>query len=517
MRTVYSTAIGLTSEDDTRSAMNQLSAWVAGWYKRRGIVFVAPSFTEPGSHAVEPADRHQLRSTVFARAGDPHTRLLELDWHYPDDYDRGLAWSIRIRMLSAPGSTIFALQLGILGTRFLILPASIKLGPPRIVRSLTSLPTATLAGYPYDSHPQLLRADAVEAFCGSLLDPMRSVPVVLVSRDLASERPLVEVDRLASGLAGLMRVYELSDKWAAFRLTEELGKAFSCYAGATRVYWPGLSLRDDPFKHPSWMPWRLKELRHTDDLSSQLFALGAEASAFRLFEPPEIASFRRQVEDEERATRRTQSSADSERLLEDLIDTEDKLRKAEADLDELRSENRTLRENLSAMAGAPSPSLEAPQDPVEDDGSDEPGSVADAVAAARQQATHSEFLPSALESARSSPYRTPTRALQALQAIEEVARLWAAGLAGGRNPGPIRALFRDRGFDYKDDISQTSRNKWGGEYVATYNGQEVDISPHITIGAKQADTCLSIHMHWDKPTRKVVIAHVGRHKTNTKT
>src|SRR5690606_21689843 len=107
------------------------------------------------------------------------------------------------------------------------------------------------------------------------------------------------------------------------------------------------------FKHPSWMPWRLKELRHTDDLSSQLFALGAEASAFRFFEPPEITSFRRQVEDEERATRRAESSTDSERLLEDLIDTEGKLRKAEADLDELRSENRTLCENLSAMAGAP--------------------------------------------------------------------------------------------------------------------------------------------------------------------
>lgn len=78
-------------------------------------------------------------------------------------------------------------------------------------------------------------------------------------------------------------------------------------------------------------------------------------------------------------------------------------------------------------------------------------------------------------------------------------------------------LFRQRGFEYKDDISATSRGKWGDEYTAKYNGQTIDVSPHITIGAKQADTCLSVHMYWDKESKKVVIAHVGRHKTNTKT
>jgi hypothetical protein len=41
-------------------------------------------------------------------------------------------------------------------------------------------------------------------------------------------------------------------------------------------------------------------------------------------------------------------------------------------------------------------------------------------------------------------------------------------------------------------------------------------APHITIGAKSPDRCLSIHMHWDEAKRRVVIAHVGRHKTNTK-
>ena len=42
-------------------------------------------------------------------------------------------------------------------------------------------------------------------------------------------------------------------------------------------------------------------------------------------------------------------------------------------------------------------------------------------------------------------------------------------------------------------------------------------SPHIPIGAKQADTCLSIHWAWLKDEKVALVAHVGRHKTNTKT
>ena len=97
------------------------------------------------------------------------------------------------------------------GTQFSIQPASIKLGPPRIVRELTALGSATLGGYPYTSLPQILRAEALDPVCESLLDPKRPFPVVLVSHELGTERPLVDVDRLAAGLAGLMRVYELAD------------------------------------------------------------------------------------------------------------------------------------------------------------------------------------------------------------------------------------------------------------------------------------------------------------------
>jgi hypothetical protein len=519
MRTVYAVSLGLSSRDDSLKASALLSAWIDGWYKRRGIAFQPPPLDQAGASRHEPADGHFFGCSVRSSSEEPQTKLLEIDWRYPDDYDKGLAWTVQIRMLIGSDAATITLQLAVLGTTFSILPANIKLGPPRIVRELTSLPSATLAGYPYSSLPQTVRAEAVDSVCELLLDIRRPFPVVLVSHELVTERPLIDVDRLAGGIAGLMKVYELANKWAAFRLTEEFGKPFSCYAGAIRIYWPGLTLADDPFKHPAWMPWRLHQLTHTDDLAAQLFSAGAEATSYRFFEPSNIAELRNAIETEERQARRTESSDDADQLLEQLIEAEDAVKDLQSQLTLSQSDNRTLRQNLDALLGAPTPARIAPIPEVlrEESEPNEPESVSDAVAAAQEQSKHLVFLESAVESARSSPYRTPTRVLEALEAIDEVAGLWVLGLSGGKSAGPLKNLFRQRGFEYKDDISQTSRGKWGAEYEANYNGQTIDISSHITIGAKQADTCLSVHMYWDKDSKKVVVAHVGRHKTNTKT
>jgi hypothetical protein len=107
--------------------------------------------------------------------------------------------------------------------------------------------------------------------------------------------------------------------------------------------------------------------------------------------------------------------------------------------------------------------------------------------------------------------------LEALSAIDEVAGVWRESIASGRSVGSLRQLFKKKGFDYADDVSQTSKGKWGTQYSAVHEGREIDISPHITIGAKQADSCISVHWGWDRESRKAIIAHVGRHKTNTKT
>src|SRR5690606_36444454 len=115
-----------------------------------------------------------------------------------------------------------------------------------------------------------------------------------------------------------------------------------------------------------------------------------------------------------------------------------------------------------------------------------------------------------------SPYKQSERVLEALQALEEVAALWAHSLDTRESTGSVRSLFEERGFEDAEDISQTTKGKWGDQYTATYDGQELDIAPHITLGPKQPEACISIHWAWHKADEVAIVAHVERHKTNTK-
>lgn len=208
-------------------------------------------------------------------------------------------------------------------------------------------------------------------------------------------------------------------------------------------------------------------------------------------------------------------------MLQDIYDLEDRLKAAEALNTELSRECETLRSNAMSLASGSAwaqsqPLTQATAAPGQPSQST-PETVEEAARTVARSARHLTFLPSAFDSAADSPFRHPDRVKQALEALDEVAAIWAKGLKTGGPVGSLRQLFKQRGFVYADDVSQTSKGKWGDEYRATFEGKDYDISPHITIGAKQADSCLSIHWAWDKERQSALVAHVGRHKTNTKT
>lgn len=121
-------------------------------------------------------------------------------------------------------------------------------------------------------------------------------------------------------------------------------------------------------------------------------------------------------------------------------------------------------------------------------------SVHDDVSEAQRRTTHLVYLDDAFSSAQESPFKQPDKAHSALLAIDDVAKHWAQQLADGPNLGPRKEAFRQRGFEYKEDISQTSEGKWRDECSYTYDGKKTLFAPHITIGAKQPDKCLSVHM-----------------------
>lgn len=520
MRTVYATTLEIGSDEDVLASLGHVGNWIQDWYKRQRLSVDVSGNLAANDLELVPAEHHRLTISHHETSGGD--RLTDLRWEYPDLYDKTLAWVTRISLLRSSIALTFSIDLAVTGVGPMVLPATFRLGSPRVVRDVARLSSVSLAGHPYHLAPELIGAGEVEVLAGELLDVGRPFPVVVVSRTLENDRPLVDAVDLAEQLAGVAKVYELVDKWASFRLTEEVGKPLSCFAGAVRLYWPGLKLSSEPFAHPNLMPWHLENPQTAATSLQRLRSMVLEASAFRQGQPASIVNARLLAQREAREKLRGENTRGVDELLDDQIALEAKLKNAEDHLAELTTEVEILRANSLALTSQaswtaadaiPAEPTEAAAAPAEV----APASIEAAVHRAQTSSKNLLFLPSARESAASSPFRHAERVLEALLAIDEVAAAWARSVATGASVGSLRDQFKQKGFEYADDVSATSKGKWGDQYSANHQGRVIDISPHITIGAKQADSCVSIHWAWDRDERKAIVAHVGRHKTNTRT
>lgn len=521
MRTVYATSLEVRADADVSASLDFVARWIHDWYLRQRLSVDVSDSLVSADLTLVPSEGHQLEVRHHTSGDAPDKRLIDVRWEYPDQYDRSLGWVTRLALLKEPNRLLLSTEVAVTGLQQVVAPASIKFGSPRVIRDIARLRSVSMAGFQYNLAPELIAAEDIELLASELTDPSRPYPIVLVSRRLQDDVPLVDAQDLAERLAGVAKVYELADKWAAFRLTEELGKTLSCFAGAVRLYWPRFSNQADPFAHQAWMPWQLKTANVAERTLGHLSGMVFEAASFRHVEPATMTLVRKSAEREARQAFRSGAAKSADDLLDDLVEMEQRLDAAEAANAELVRDNKTLRENAAALsahhgwADHAASLAEAP--PVEQAGPTAPATIADAVRLADARVKCVRFLPSAHSSAEDSPYKQPERVLEALVALDEVASAWAESVDSGKASGSVRQLFKKRGFDYADDVSQTSRGKWASQYVVDYKGHQLDISPHITLGAKQADTCLSIHWAWHKDEKVAVVAHVGRHKTNTKT
>jgi hypothetical protein len=497
MRTVYAAALGVGAETDVSASLNYIGRWVQDWYLRQRLSIDVFESLGQGDLDLSPAMGHELSIRHHTIRAAPGEQLVDLRWAYPDQYDKSLGWVTTLSMLRQRHGLLLSVEVAVTGLQWVIAPASIRLGSPRVIRDIARLRSVRLGDHPYGLTPELVGAEHVELLTAELVDSTRPYPIILVSRRVHDDVPLVDSSELAERLAGVAKIYELADKWAAFRLTEELGQPLSCFGGAVRLYWPRFSVESDPFLHPVWMPWQFKDAAVTERTLGQLCNMVFEAAAFRHVEPLAIARVRAAAEREAREVARDSGAKSEDELLDDLIEMEQRLTAVEASNAELLEDNKTLRENAAALVAHATWKDQAPPSHEHASGKAAEAvslrSVEEAVQQAELKSTNVRFLPSAHSSASDSPYKQPERVQEALAALDEVASIWAETVGSGKAGGSVRQLFRARGFEYADDVSLTSKGKWGSEYTATYNGQELDVSPHITLGAKQADTCLSIH------------------------
>jgi hypothetical protein len=333
-----------------------------------------------------------------------------------------------------------------------------------------------------------------------LLEPRRRLPVIGISKstDEQGVRVLADPYQLARDLAGNAHVIVL-DPAVSWRLTETIGRPLSTYGGAVRIWWPQMSLDDDPYRHTLIMPDRIlaSPRRAHRHVTHRVWRAAVDAIGIPPLETRLLARRNRQRVEERMADLSRRATAGDD-IVEDFLEQLDENQRLEDQLNEVLIENEELREALTAA--------ETAVDETTDDDALEVETVEDAVRLAATETENVVYLQSAFESARESQYASPSQALRDLRAINRVAARWRAGDL----PGGFEAAFAEEPVRYQPGVSQTARTTYRSDYEIGYGGNRVLMGPHLRRGVGAPSAILRIYWYVDEASRQLVVGHVGR-------
>jgi hypothetical protein len=528
MRPLYATQFevvprgSMSSGELSAEVLRAIGGWVSEWYLTRKNVTI---YFPVGSGTIRPTEGHEVTvgRNVSSNARISHSTV---SWAYPYEKDGNILWHSICEVSEFDGQVEFSLQLSLDSLQFYIAPIEFDLKRPRVIGTLISQFDCVYGDTHLSLKPLSVSAQEVANFVQKrLCSKQRRLPIVLISKAQITNKAFVEPFELSERLAGIAEVYVLDDKWAGYALTEQIGKLYGCYSGAIRVYWPDFQFNEAPFS-PIYLPERLQT--RGGALVEDLFRQFSAISTFRFVHGPvavdalEALATQKQSEIE-RIRAVAQESGDYEELLK-VADQENSILRSQLnaehmDNDSLRSSLRLSQENMQAVWQTHEDSRETSSpETLHDDNELDPGSVEEAVEFAQGHFSDTlTFLGAAIESASKSPFKQPRKVYQALLAMHEVCYSWRQSRKTRTPMGSPEQSFATKGFTYKPRESNTSKGKWSDEYETTYQGIRVSIEQHLALGKGGPDTCLRIHFYTDEKEQKYVVAHVGRHKTNTST
>lgn len=525
MRTVYACVLdvalrsGETSGQGFERLWGLAADWVESVYQERWSVACKVVANQP---RLSPLPGHGVQAQREGVYGV--CELANLEWTYPDDTDAGLQWIVASQFARNGPKIEASVAIRIVSTHPIAKPLSYNLKRPALVDKILQNFACSIGKSPIPLKFRELEKFDADLFVEEVLcAPDRWLPVVSVSPQQGIRDYLLDPAELQQTLLGHAQVVAFRDIAAGRAWTDALGvKELSCYNGAVRLYWPGFTRKSKPPEHPLYMADSIRF--HTDQhqpLGPHLFRTLVAVSGFRFSNPPVARLVREAIDRDKQArfhemVKNAKAHEESGQIMQELERAWDQIKVLQQERDAGRNQIAELTRELEAQKeawqgyrgqkpGEAAPQLAAPREAVK--------SVVEAVERATADFGQTLiFLPDALESARKSPYQWPDKVYGLFQALDELTMQWQH--TGSIGSGWHHAL-KPKGYDYSEFISPTAKGKYGNEYTFNYENQPVLCQHHVTLGARSADTCISIHWHRDEARKRLVIAWCGKHLSNT--
>jgi hypothetical protein len=367
------------------------------------------------------------------------------------------------------------------------------------------------------SKPLLLKANPeyAKALVNLLVDNRRQHPVVYVSLHQQSGRFFFDVTRLAEHLAGNAYVVVSESRDADRMFNDQLPRELRAFDGAVRLYWPGFSLKANPFAHPLWTKHRIVTIqtRGSEAFSKRLLS---EIAAVSVTSSPDSLLTWAKIEEASRrlAIEHAKAAQNDKELLklyeEDNVTLRVKVAALEKELQSKGEELYRARARITAFENAA-------QDP---DTCDKLPPVETVTEAIEQALTRWPdqliYQPNTKSEGDESPFQPAT---EVLQALEWLATVYHASKLSKLTVTDLDASIREKipGWGYSAHQSQTSKGRFKEEYQCQWEGRTYDITAHVGRGSStRPEETIRIAFDWDKPRKKIVIGYIGQHQKNTK-
>lgn len=449
---------------------------------------------------------------------------------FPDRDVGQRIWSTEVSVARHQRSTLFLARLTnvTLGEDRAFSPSV-----PGIVQRVLENLSVEADGFSLTEEPQVIDLSNVDSFVSLVTETSRRLPIIAQSVD---ERGGTQIDPrvLIRRLAGAAHIVSLTPE-ASWELTRALGRRYSVFNGASRLYWPNVDIEvDDPLRHPirlspsdgdsqgyvNWLARRIlptafvrppvdfEQIRFAD--VKALVATQARANVSGVSAKDESIEAVKSLK-ESLDTLSKQREQDSEAAQALLDEAADEIYRVERERDELASENQRLRAKIRAMA-LKQAGIAGHQDRRLTDFSDFEQWVDDVLGEGI------EVLPRAI---REVEKKGASELIDAFQDTLIMIRDYYIPMRrhGGMD---LRNKFLERCRELNVEetacFSQSGAIKAFPEYRARYGSEWVWLDRHVKYGAGyDLRQMFRIYFYWDESNGIVVIGHMPSHLDNKNT